>query len=126
MGKPYTHPVGFPNDLTEREMEVLLLVALGLSDVQVADLLVISPRTVKAHLRSIYSKLEVTSRHAATRFAFEMTKSSPKGGCRGLVEFSTISNGCTPVLIHSLAPSGKLYLKLKQRLSHEQVHISDS
>ena len=31
-----------------------------------------------------------------------------------------------PVLIHFLASSGKLYLKLKQRLSHEQVHFSDS
>ncbi len=62
----------FPsNDLTEREVEVLRLVARGLSDAQVAELLVISPRTVNAHLRSIYSKLNITSRHAATLFALE-------------------------------------------------------
>jgi DNA-binding NarL/FixJ family response regulator len=58
-------------DLTEREVEVLRLVAQGLSDAQVAEALVISPRTVNAHLRSIYSKLGITSRHAATLFALE-------------------------------------------------------
>jgi DNA-binding CsgD family transcriptional regulator/tetratricopeptide (TPR) repeat protein len=61
----------YPNDLTEREMEVLRLVAQGLTDAQIADVLVISPRTVNAHLRSIYSKLGITSRHAATLFALE-------------------------------------------------------
>jgi DNA-binding NarL/FixJ family response regulator len=59
------------NDLTEREVEVLRLVAQGLSDAQVAQALVISPRTVNAHLRSIYRKLGITSRHAATLFALE-------------------------------------------------------
>jgi len=59
------------NNLTEREVEVLRLVARGLTDAQVAELLVISPRTVNAHLRSIYNKLGITSRHAATLFALE-------------------------------------------------------
>jgi ATP/maltotriose-dependent transcriptional regulator MalT len=61
----------YPNDLTDREVEVLRLVARGLSDVQVAEILVISPRTVNAHLRSVYSKLNITSRTAATYFAIE-------------------------------------------------------
>ncbi len=61
----------YPADLTEREVEVLQLVARGLSDAQVAEILVISPRTVNAHLRSIYSKLNITSRHAATLFVLE-------------------------------------------------------
>jgi len=59
----------YPNDLTEREVEVLRLVARGLSDAEVAQALIISPRTVNAHLRSIYSKLGITSRNAATHFA---------------------------------------------------------
>jgi DNA-binding NarL/FixJ family response regulator len=42
-----------------------------LTDAQVAEQLIISPRTVQGHLRSIYSKLDVTSRTAATRFAIE-------------------------------------------------------
>ncbi len=58
-------------DLTEREVQVLRLVARGLSDAQIAEALVISPRTVNAHLRSIYSKLDITSRNAATYFALE-------------------------------------------------------
>jgi ATP/maltotriose-dependent transcriptional regulator MalT len=61
----------YPNDLTEREAEVLRLVARGLTDAQVAQILVVSPRTVNAHLRSIYSKLNITSRHAATLFALQ-------------------------------------------------------
>ena len=55
--------------LTEREIEVLSLVAQGLTDAQVASQLVISRRTVNGHLRSIYSKLDVSSRTAAVHFA---------------------------------------------------------
>jgi DNA-binding NarL/FixJ family response regulator len=57
--------------LTEREIEVLRCVAQGLTDVQVAEHLIISPRTVHSHLNSIYSKLGITSRSAATRYAIE-------------------------------------------------------
>lgn len=57
--------------LTAREVEVLQLVAQGLTDAQVADQLVISPRTVNWHLTVIYSKLGVSSRSAATRYAIE-------------------------------------------------------
>jgi DNA-binding CsgD family transcriptional regulator len=60
-----------PSGLTAREVEVLRLVALGLTNPQIAEKLVISPQTVHAHLRSIYSKLGVTTRSAATRFAVE-------------------------------------------------------
>ncbi|GHO97055.1 hypothetical protein KSF_071030 [Reticulibacter mediterranei] len=55
--------------LTAREQEVLRLVARGMTDAQVATALVISPRTVNAHLRTIYSKLDITSRYAATHYA---------------------------------------------------------
>ncbi len=57
--------------LTPREVEVLRLVALGLTDAQVAEELVISARTVGKHLQSIYSKLDLSSRSAATRWAIE-------------------------------------------------------
>jgi predicted ATPase/DNA-binding CsgD family transcriptional regulator len=60
-----------PYGLTPRELDVLRLVAQGLTNAQVAEELVISPRTVHAHLRSIYSKLDVNSRTAATRYAIE-------------------------------------------------------
>jgi DNA-binding NarL/FixJ family response regulator len=60
-----------PSGLTAREEEVLRLVSQGLTDAQIADALVISPRTVNAHLRSIYMKLHISSRNAATYFALE-------------------------------------------------------
>jgi DNA-binding NarL/FixJ family response regulator len=52
-------------------LEVLRLVAQGLTDAQIAEELVISPRTVNAHLTSIYSKIQVSSRSAATRYAID-------------------------------------------------------
>jgi predicted ATPase/DNA-binding CsgD family transcriptional regulator len=61
----------YPDGLTRREVEVLRLVALGWGDAQVAEQLVISPRTVNGHLRSIYTKINVNSRSAATRYAME-------------------------------------------------------
>lgn len=51
--------------LTSREIEVLRLIADGLTNRQIAKRLVISQRTVNAHLRSIYKKLEVNTRTAA-------------------------------------------------------------
>jgi DNA-binding NarL/FixJ family response regulator len=69
---PHTRKVPtYPAGLTTREVEVLRLVAQGLTDAQVAEQLVISPRTVNWHLTSIYSKLGVSSRSAATRYAIE-------------------------------------------------------
>jgi len=63
--------VNYPDSLTSRELEVLHLIATGMTDAQVAVVLVVSTRTVNAHLRSIYSKLGVTSRSAATRYAID-------------------------------------------------------
>jgi ATP/maltotriose-dependent transcriptional regulator MalT/predicted ATPase len=60
-----------PFGLTARELDVLRLLAQGLSDVQIAEQLVIARRTVNWYLTSIYSKLGVSSRAAATRTALE-------------------------------------------------------
>jgi ATP/maltotriose-dependent transcriptional regulator MalT len=57
--------------LTARELEVLNLLNQDLSNPQIAERLVVSRRTVDAHLRSIYDKLGVKSRDAATRVARE-------------------------------------------------------
>jgi DNA-binding NarL/FixJ family response regulator len=57
--------------LSPREVEVLRLVADGLTDAQVADQLYLSPRTVSQHMRNIFNKIGVSSRAAATRFAVE-------------------------------------------------------
>jgi predicted ATPase/serine/threonine protein kinase/DNA-binding CsgD family transcriptional regulator len=61
----------YPDGLTTREVEVLRLLAQGLTDAQIAEQLVISPRTVNNHLTSIYQKIQVSSRSAATRYAID-------------------------------------------------------
>jgi DNA-binding NarL/FixJ family response regulator len=55
--------------LTARELEVLRLLAAGLADKEIADRLFISPRTVARHLQSIYGKLQLSGRTAATAYA---------------------------------------------------------
>lgn len=57
--------------LTPREKDVLRLLAQGLTSAQIAKQLVIGVVTVNFHVRSIYSKLGVSSRSAATRYAIE-------------------------------------------------------
>jgi DNA-binding NarL/FixJ family response regulator len=64
-------PAELPRHLTARELDVLRLVAAGLSDAETAGQLYLSVRTVNAHLRSIYRKLGVSSRAAAGRYAAE-------------------------------------------------------
>jgi DNA-binding CsgD family transcriptional regulator len=59
-----------PHGLTAREVEVLRLVAGGSSNREVAEALVVSEHTVARHLQNIYAKLGVSSRTAASAFAF--------------------------------------------------------
>lgn len=60
-----------PADLTEREVDVLRLIARGRTNKQAATDLGISPKTVGAHVEHIYAKAGVTTRAAATLFAIE-------------------------------------------------------
>jgi DNA-binding NarL/FixJ family response regulator len=60
-----------PAGLTEREVEVLRLVASGKSNPEIAAALVLSEKTVARHLSNIFAKLDVSSRTAAAAFAFE-------------------------------------------------------
>ncbi len=64
-------PPAAPANLSAREVDVLRLLAQGLTYAQIADQLVISRRTVNSHVISIYGKLDVHTRLAATRFALE-------------------------------------------------------
>ena len=60
-----------PAGLTAREVEVLQLVVSGLSNKEIAAALHLSVKTVSRHLSNIFTKIGVTSRAAATAFAFE-------------------------------------------------------
>lgn len=61
------HPDGARGPLTERETEVLGLLSRGLANKQIAAALGISEHTVKFHVSSIYTKLNVTNRTEAVR-----------------------------------------------------------
>jgi HD-GYP domain-containing protein (c-di-GMP phosphodiesterase class II) len=62
---------GWPADLTDREVEVLRLIARGRSNREVAEQLFISRKTVGRHVENLYRKIEVSSRAAAAVFAME-------------------------------------------------------
>jgi HD-GYP domain-containing protein (c-di-GMP phosphodiesterase class II) len=61
----------FPAGLTDREADVLRLLALGLTTKQVAERLVISAKTADHHVQHIYTKIGVSTRGAAALFAIE-------------------------------------------------------
>jgi len=60
-----------PAGLTDRQIEVLRLIAEGLSNRQIAERLVVSPRTAEHHVQDIYLKIGTSSRAAAALFALE-------------------------------------------------------
>lgn len=57
--------------LSDREKEILQLVATGLTNREIAQLLTLSPNTVKVHLRNIFEKIDVSSRTEATLYGIE-------------------------------------------------------
>ncbi len=63
-------PAGAASGLTARELQVLRLVATGATNREIADTLVISQKTVARHVGNIFTKLAVTSRAAATAYAY--------------------------------------------------------
>jgi DNA-binding NarL/FixJ family response regulator len=65
------------SELTDREREVLLLIARGLSNEEIADRLVISPLTAKSHVRNILRKLNRHDRAALVALAYESRLLSP-------------------------------------------------
>jgi DNA-binding NarL/FixJ family response regulator len=60
-----------PTALSARERQVLMHLAAGRTNRQIAEMLVVSPHTVARHVEHIYAKLGVTNRTAATAYAYE-------------------------------------------------------
>jgi len=64
-------PRELPSGLTQRELEILLVLVRGKSNQEIADDLRISVKTVGNHVQHVYEKVGVRSRAAATLWAFE-------------------------------------------------------
>jgi HD-GYP domain-containing protein (c-di-GMP phosphodiesterase class II) len=85
---------GGPAGLTAREVEVLRLLARGLSNKEMAERLVISPKTVGNHVEHIYSKINASTRAAAGLFAMR----------HGLLPEEEFSRATSPSLTHPPRP----------------------
>jgi DNA-binding NarL/FixJ family response regulator len=79
--RPAAKPAGGKElaDITEREREVLALVARGLSNAEIADLLVLSEGTVKTHIKRIFMKLNLRDRTQAVILAYDVGLVEPRG-----------------------------------------------
>ncbi|MGK7376608.1 response regulator transcription factor [Planococcus sp. 1R117A] len=77
MMKQMRHDHVLHEDLTDREMEILLLLANGYTNQEIADELFIALKTVKTHVSNLLSKLEVHDRTQAVIYAFQHKLVSP-------------------------------------------------
>lgn len=77
MMKQMRHERVLHEDLTEREMEILLLLAHGYTNQEIADELFIALKTVKSHVSNLLGKLEVHDRTQAVIYAFQHKLVSP-------------------------------------------------
>jgi DNA-binding NarL/FixJ family response regulator len=67
---PASQPRPLPDGLTQREIEVLTLIAGGLSNAEIADRLFLSPATVKTHINHIFAKAALRDRAQAVHYAY--------------------------------------------------------
>ena len=73
-------PAGLPGGLSEREAEILRTIALGYTNVQIAERLFLSVRTVETHRAHIQQKLGLEDRAALVRYAIEHRLVTLDGG----------------------------------------------
>src|SRR5262249_59313908 len=74
---PPSRAAPYPDGLTAREVEVLRLIAAGMTNKEIAATLVLSPATVRRHSINLYAKIGARGRAAATAYAVHHGLASP-------------------------------------------------
>jgi DNA-binding CsgD family transcriptional regulator/N-acetylneuraminic acid mutarotase len=103
-------------ELSERELEILRLVATGASNKQIAQALYISANTVKVHLRNIFSKIEVVSRTEATLYAIREGIAPPPAGTGVSSNGKEIEENAEPGQVEAFTIPEPVELSFPQRL----------
>ena len=99
-------PAGPPDDLTEREVEILRLIALGHTNAEIGGQLYLSVRTVESHRAHIQQKLRLTSRAELVHYALE----------HGLVAASLVMvNSCARGMVVHAIVSGRVVSSRSER-----------
>jgi DNA-binding NarL/FixJ family response regulator len=80
---PPPPPTVLPDGLTAREAEVLILIADGLTNSQIADRLYVSEATIKTHINHIFTKASLRDRAQAVAYAHHHNLRRPPGACTG-------------------------------------------
>src|SRR5512132_4035019 len=103
--------------LSEREQEILRLVATGASNKEIAQQLYISANTVKVHLRNIFAKINVVSRTEATLFAIREGLVPASDVLPPQPELPVSENGgsSTTVMVYPVEPAAAPALPLPRR-----------